>query len=74
MTENPKGSVGMIELPQNFQQRIDIYKRTVVRQNTEAAKAFLFLEFVRAVFGDRIMRARAKKVQGELTSVLDGNS
>jgi carbon monoxide dehydrogenase subunit G len=26
-----------------------------------------------AMFGDRIMRARAKKVQGELTSNLDGN-
>ena len=26
-----------------------------------------------AMVGDRIMRARAKKVQGELTSNLDGN-
>jgi len=51
MTENVKGSFGMIELPQNFQQRLDSYKRTVVRQNTETTKAFLFLEFVRAVFG-----------------------
>ena len=41
----------MIEIPQNFQQRIETYTRTVVQQNTETAKAFLFLEFVRAVFG-----------------------
>jgi hypothetical protein len=42
----------MIELPQGFEQKISTYKQAVVRQNTETAKAFLFLEFVRAVFGD----------------------
>lgn len=42
----------MIELPPGFEQKIDTYKQAVVQQNTETAKAFLFLEFIRAVFGD----------------------
>jgi len=42
----------MIALPLGFEQKINTYKQAVVRQNTETTKAFLFLEFVRTVFGD----------------------
>jgi len=42
----------MTELPLDFEEKFTAYKQQVISANSESAKAFLFLEFVRAIFGD----------------------